>query len=98
MAASAVTKLPQIAGSLTGLKNVISKLGSSTWFKGALAGLGTFFGFEWLTSGGLVESTSSALGVSETTGSILIIVALLGVGYLVFRFIDGKISESKGKR
>lgn len=66
--------------------------------KAVLGGLASFFGFEWLTDGGLVDSTSSALGVSETTGSLIIIV-IIGLGiYLAFRYLDGRIdSKNRGR-
>ena len=38
--AGAILKLPNIAGSLSGLKNSLKGLASSNWFKGALGGLG----------------------------------------------------------
>lgn len=72
---------------------------SSTTGKAFLGGLGTFFGFEWLTDGGLGESVSGTLGVSETTGNlILIVVICLGI-YLVFRYLDSRIpSRSHGNK
>lgn len=81
------------------LKNIGTALTTTNWGKSLLGGLGAFFGFEWLTSGGLVESTSSALGVSESTGSlILIVVIALGI-YLVFRYLDSRIpARSSGGR
>lgn len=85
------------------LKSGWKSLVSSTSGKAFLGGLGTFFGFEWLTGGGLGESVSGALGVNETTGNILVIIVLCLVIYLAFRFLDSKIpsgprSGEGGKR
>lgn len=91
--AGAILKLPNIAGSLSGLKNSLKGLASSNWFKGALGGLGTFFSFEWLTNGGLVDSVSGTLGVSELGGTILIIAVVAGGLWLVFRYLDSRIQS-----
>lgn len=52
---------------------------------GALGGLGTFFGFEWLTSGGLVDAVGGGLGVDDTAASLIIVaVVLTVVGVLIY--------------
>ena len=86
-----IIKIPQITGSLSGLKNTLKGLASSNWVKSFAGGLGAFFGFEWLTDGGLVNSVSGSLGVSETTGSIILIVVVALAIYLAFRYLDSKI-------
>lgn len=68
--------------------------------KGFIAGLGTFFSFEWLTSGGLVRSTGGALGVSDSVASlILIVIGCLGL-YVLFLVLDRKfgITDRRGRR
>lgn len=71
---------------------------ASSTGKAILGGLGSFFGFEWLTSGGLVDSTSSALGISETTGSLILIVVICLAIYLVFKYLDGRIDSGNRNR
>lgn len=58
---------------------------SSSLKGGALGGLATFFGFEWLTNGGLVDSVGGTLGVSDTIASIILILVCVGiVGGLIY--------------
>ena len=91
MGALTVIRLPQLAGSLSSIRNALRGLSSSTWFKSLAGGAATFFSFEWLTDGGLVDSVSGTLGVTETTGTIIIVV-VIGLGiYLAFRYLDSKI-------
>ena len=68
--AGAILKRPDIAGSLSGLRNAFKGISSSNWFTGLAGGLATFFSFEWLTSGGLVDSVSGTFGISEMGGTI----------------------------
>ena len=89
--AGAILKLPDIAGSLSGLRNAFKGISSSNWFKGLAGGLATFFSFEWLTSGGLVDSVSGTFGISEMGGTILIIAIVAGGLWLVFRYLDSRI-------
>ena len=91
MAAGALLKLPNISGSLSGLSNSLKGITSTNWFKGLAGGLATFFSFEWLTSGGLVDSVSGTFGISEMGGTILIIAIVAGGLWLVFRYLDSRI-------
>ena len=91
MGIGGIIKLPQIAGKLNGLSSALKGLSSSTWFKGLAGGLATFFSFEWLTSGGLVDAASGTLGISETTGTIIILVVVCLAIYLGFRHFDSRI-------
>lgn len=59
--------------------------------KSFLGGLATFFGFEWISSGGIVDSTSGALGISNAAGSLLIVCVVILVIYLAFRYLDSRI-------
>lgn len=86
-----IIKIPQLSGTISGLRNSLKGITSSTWFKSLAGGAATFFGFEWLTDGGLVNSVSGSLGVSETTGSIILIVVVALAIYLAFRYLDSKI-------
>lgn len=88
-----------IGSILTSASKVWSAIKGSTTGKAVLGGLASFFGFEWLTSGGIVDSTSGALGVTETTGSIILLVVIcLGI-YLAFRYLDGRIeNKNRGRR
>lgn len=89
--AGSLIKLPNLAGSLSGVQNALKGLSSSNWFKGLAGGLATFFSFEWLTSGGLVDSVSGTFGISEMGGTILIIAIVAGGLWLVFRYLDSRI-------
>lgn len=91
MGIAGILKLPNIAGSLSGVSTALKGLASSTWFKGIAGGLATFFSFEWLTSGGLVDSVSGTIGISETTGTIIILVVVCLAIYLGFRYFDSRI-------
>lgn len=93
--AGAILKLPDIAGSLSGLRNALKGISSSNWFKGLAGGLATFFSFEWLTSGGLVDSVSGTFGISEMGGTILIIAIVAGGLWLVFRYLDSRIPAKR---
>jgi len=46
---------------------------------GAVGGLASFFGFEWLTNGGLVRAVGGTLGINNTAASILVVIVALGV-------------------
>lgn len=92
---SSILRLPSLSGSFSGISNALKGLGSSNWFKGALGGLGTFFGFEWLTDGGLVDSFSGTFGFSELTTSIIMIVIVALAIYLAFRYFDSKIPAKR---
>ena len=91
MGVGGIIKLPQIAGKLNGLSSALKGLTSSTWFKGLAGGLATFFSFEWLTSGGLVDSVSGTFGITETTGTIIMLVVVCLAIYLGFRYFDSRI-------
>ena len=93
--AGAILKLPDIAGSLSGLRNAFKGISSSNWFKGLAGGLATFFSFEWLTSGGLVDSVSGTFGISEMGGTILIIAIVAGGLWLLFRYLDSRIPAKR---
>ena len=86
-----IIKIPQLSGTISSLRSSLKGLTSSNWFKSLAGGAATFFGFEWLTDGGLVNSVSGSLGVSETTGSIILIVIVALAIYLAFRYLDSKI-------
>jgi len=62
---------------------------------GALGGVSTFFGFEWLTNGGLVRGTAGALGISELASSFLLIGVVIGVLVLLFYGLSKRMSRPK---
>jgi len=49
----------------------------------AVGGSAAFFGFEWLTNGGLQDSVGGATGLDELTSSILTLAAA-GVAIIIF--------------
>lgn len=90
-----IVKLPELAGSIGGIRTALKGLTSSNWFKGLAGGVATFFGFEWLTDGGLVNSVSGTFGISEMGGTIFIIVIVAGGLWLLFRYLDSKIPAKR---
>lgn len=72
-----------------------SKIFKTTGGKAFLGGLGTFFGFEWLTSGGLVDSASDTLGVSENVTSIFLVLIVAGVIYIGFKYVNSKVGAKR---
>lgn len=67
----------------------------SNWGKSLMGGAGAFFGFEWLSSGGLVSSTSSALGISDTASTLLIVAVIAGVLYIVIKVVSSKVGAKR---
>ena len=90
-----IIKIPQLSGTISGLRNSLKGITSSNWFKSLAGGAATFFGFEWLTDGGLVNSVSGTFGISEMGGTIFIIVIVAGGLWLLFRYLDSKIPAKR---
>jgi len=66
---------------------------------GAIGGLTTFFGFEWLTNGGLVQSVGGTLGISNTAASALVIVVSLSVvGVVIYGLFKHMTKGTGGTR
>jgi len=63
----------------------------------AVGGSAAFFGFEWLTNGGLQDSVSGATGLDELTSSILTLAAA-GVAIIVIFKVLGNRLDKKGGR
>jgi len=62
----------------------VAKTISQSLKLGALGGLTSFFGLEWISNGGIIRAGSGALGIPEIYTSILFICIIVGVLCFVF--------------
>ena len=65
---------------------------------GGVAGIGSFFTFEWITGGGLINSASGMLGISEMASSIVISATVLGVVGIVLYGLYLRMTRKSGRR
>ena len=69
---------------------------------GAIGGLTTFFGFEWLRNGGLVSMVGGTLGINNTAASILVVVVSLGAVsialYGIYRWVASRAPKARSRR
>ena len=86
--AKTVRNVPRVSKVTSDVSKGLKGLKASTSLKiGAIGGLGAFFGFEWLTNGGLVTATAGTFGVSNTAASIALIgVTVVGIAGVLYYF------------
>jgi hypothetical protein len=73
----------------------VATKGSGAIKLGALGGISSFFGLEWLTNGGLFRAVGGTLGITEAAASILVVaVVMVGVS-IVFYALYKKLSRRK---
>jgi len=78
-----------------GLSGKAAKGGAASLKLGALGGLSAFFGFEWLTNGGLVRGIGGALGITELASSFLIVGVVIGALCLLFYYLSKRVSRPR---
>ena len=80
----------------TKIAEIMSKFFAKAGTKmGVVVGAGTFFGLEWFTNGGLVNSVAGATGMPTWLASLLLSVFVFAVAIILLITIYNRLTKSK---